>query len=649
MTLMQRIVTHPLLNRRKSSDSTLAVENITPEHSILTKILSRLFPVVLFVLILPHNLQAVSTDQVSTFRSGFDRALAFYHNEQYDQARSVLMSLTATTRGNAHITSAYLLLAAVLEKKDDFKAAERYLQILLRNFPHSRYVDHAYFALARHAYKNGQFGEALDHLLTIIERGKNTSLSTLSETIGCKIVASGIESSELEKLVPVHTAKLAQHWLTFWMIRCHLGFGRNAEAEALAEELMAAKPDQRFVRLTQQLLNRPASHLTYPLRIGIIMPLSGYAGADGREFLRGFAYALKQQPAKIELYIRDSKGNLNEAIKNMQELLRRNVMFFIGEMYGSTSASLAALAASADRPFLVPLATDNGIASLGHDVFQMNNDLETRGSALAKYAYEQLGLRSFATLAPADEYGQAVTDAFTNTIDALGGTIVAQQWYYAGALDFKRQFFAIRQSALRFSPRDSLAVAIYQDSLARAARLEQPELDYTYKPHRETVEDFEVPIRSIDGIFFPIYEEEINLIAPQFALAHIEAIPLGGEGWLTEKALHTQRRYIESLAFFAGKFVSETSMDYIQFKNRYRNVTNSSPGILAIYGYDLMRLLISAVQAGNISGEDIVTYFEKMKNYLGLGGIYSFSNDNHVNSAVNILQYRDGTLSQVVP
>jgi len=582
-------------------------------------------------------------------RAEFVQALAAYQDGKYQQASAQLQELVAQVSGNSHITSGYLLLALTQEKLADDHGAERSINLLLRSYPYSRYVDYGHFLLARIANRQGLSEQALDHLLTIIERNKNAELVNLSQSVGTRLVSAGIESEELERLMANHSGEIARPWLTLWMIRCRYGVARRAEAEALAQQFLAENPEPRLVRLVSDMRARPAADLRYPVRIGIIMPVTGYHSAEATAFVRGMAFALQQKPASIELYLADSQEDLNKALTGMQELLQRNVSLYVGELDGTISAALAALASRGHRPILVPLSTDEGISALGQEVFQMNNDLETRGRALARYVYSNLALKSFATLAPADEYGQTVTDAFTQTIDELGGTIVAQQWYYAGAQDFKRQFSAIRASAMKFSPRDSLTVAMYQDSLARARREIAPVLDYAAHPSQQIIDNFEVPIRSIDGIFLPAYEEDIEALAPQLALANIAALPLGGEAWFNPELLTTQKRYINGLVFFSGKFVDETALEFIQFVNKYRGITRSSPTIFTVYGYDLMRLLSAAVDAGNISSADIVRYLEKMKNYIGLGGSYSFSESTHVNQSVNLLQYKDGVIQKLTP
>ena len=51
----------------------------------------------------------------------------------------------------------------------------------------------------------------------------------------------------------------------------------------------------------------------------------------------------------------------------------------------------------------------------------------------------------------------------------------------------------------------------------------------------------------------------------------------------------------------------------------------------------------------NISAEDMVRYLERMKSFIGQGGSYSFSESNHVNGSVNILQYKDGVIQKLMP
>ncbi len=582
-------------------------------------------------------------------QSMFEQSLILYRNGDFEQSRTVLTNLANRGNRHPHLTKTYLLLSAVYEKLGDLTQAQHYARQLLRQFPSSRFAGEALFALARYYYAEEKYVESLSYLLSLIDRNPTSRLSDLSLEIGTKMVADGLYEEGLASLVAERTSPLGKNVLFFWLARQSYGLGRTAEGEIWLQKMQTTGLHPKLQELVRALKTKPANAWLYPVRIGVILPLSGEEAENGTDFLRGLALALEDQPQKIKLIIRDSGSSIKRSIRMMKELLESRVSLIIGELEGDRTSALAALAAERKVLYLAPVASDNGISEIGTRVFQMSSDLETRGAAIARYVYKTMGLRTFATLAPADEYGQAMTDAFSNAVDRLGGTMVAQQWYYPGTQDLSRQFASIRESALHFSPRDSLAVAMYQDSLAVAARENQPDYDYSHNTYRTMVQDREVAIKSIDGFFMPIYAEDISLLGPQFALANVQAIPLGGDDWLHNEALRNQRRYLDGAVFCAGTYAPETKMDYIQFRNLFRERTAASPGPLALSGYDIMQLILHAIRAGNRSDTEIASYLSQLKQFSALGTTFSFVNHNRVNAGVVLLQYKDGIVVPLEP
>ncbi len=133
-------------------------------------------------------------------------------------------------------------------------------------------------------------------------------------------------------------------------------------------------------------------------------------------------------------------------------------------------------------------------------------------------------------------------------------------------------------------------------------------------------------------------------IVPQFALYNIHARPLGGEYWLNEEQLRNQRKYVNGAVFVAGNYPSEMDAKYRDFRNRFRHATATSPSAMALYGYNLMQLIIQDIEAGNINGADIAAYLEKVDTFAGIGGNISFSGHSRVNKSVNLLQFQDGNI-----
>ncbi len=596
---------------------------------------------------------ATAAAQNGTVKALFDQGLASYHSGAYEHARSLLLSALNKSSSAPHLSKIYLLLSAANDRLGDLPQSRYYAGKLVREFPQSRYRDAAEYALARASYSAGETVDALFHLLTIIDRNPATALSESAKMVGSRIAAEGIHDSGLESYLSLFQRAGSRNWLLYWLARQAYGQGRRNEGETWLNRLEMNNPEPRLQRLAQELRSRPPTESLYMLRVGIILPLSGFEADNGMEFLRGVALAFQDQPQGIELIVKDSGSSIRQGIRAMQALIDSHVDLILGELAGDRSAAMAALAAQRDIPMLVPVASDNGIAALGPNVWQLTSDIETRGAALANYAYSTLGLRTFVSLAPADEYGQALSDAFANTIDKLGGTIIAQQWYYPGTKDVSRQFTAIRESAGQFTPRDSLTAG---DFLARGYQGQQQTHDFKYaRPSRRPApapagdeEEQDIPlVTSIDGFFMPIYAEDIAIVAPQFSLAHIQAVALGGDDWLHGALLQSQRRYLDGAVFCAGSFADETSTEYIQFKNRFRMATATSAGPLAVSGYDAAHLVTAAVVAGNHSAGEILEWIGQAQHRSGIGTDFSFSRGTRVNQEVAILKYKNGVITRL--
>jgi ABC-type branched-subunit amino acid transport system substrate-binding protein len=584
-------------------------------------------------------------------RALVDQGMSYYREGAYENARNTLMSALGKGSSTPYLSRVYLMLGAVNEKLGERSQARYYAQKLIRQFPESRYRDAAEFALARICYQEREPVEALIHLLTIIDRNRSQALVETAKLTGSRITAQGVYDSGLESQLSEFQRAGSRNWLLYWLARQEYGLGHRSEGDLWLQRLQMNAPEARLQRLAEELRIKPATESRYTLRIGVILPLTGFEAANGLEFLRGAALALQDQPQGIELVIKDSGSSIKQGIRSMQALMESQVDLIIGELAGDRSAAMAALAAERNIPMLVPVSSDNGIASLGPNIYQMTSDIETRGAALAEYAFKSLGLRTFVSLAPADEYGQAISDAFANAIDKLGGTIVAQQWYYPGTQDVSRQFTAIRESASQFTPRDSLSTS---DFLAGVRPAEEKLHEFRYaKPSRRTVpvqdeEEEDVPIiASIDGFFMPAYAEDIAIVAPQFSLAHIQAVPLGGDDWLHGTSLKSQHRYLDGAVFCAGAYAEETGMEFIQFKNRFRLATSTTAGPLAISGYDVTRLVTAAVAAGNRTALDVTQWIGKTQNRKGIATNFTFTPGKRVNRDVAILQYKNGAITRL--
>lgn len=582
----------------------------------------------------------------------FNQGLILYRNGDYEQAKINFLTLVALEENNPKRSAGLFMLAKTFNQLKDYQKAEQYADRLIQDFPTSRYLAYAYFVKGDVNYELGHYSEAMSHFAYAIEFAPNASFLHTCEEQASKLVNAHISLNTLEALRKTYPWTQAKPMLTIWSARLYAKNGNATKARDTIQDFLSNNPPQRYKVIAETLLSKLPEQTEAKVRIGIVQPISGFFAKEAKDFLRGMAFALSQnQPedVDIELLLGDSGGSMVETVKASRDLLNTQIEFVIGDLEGDKSAAIAGLVTPSNTPVIIPVSTENGITELGSNIFQVNNDIERRGSALASYAVETLQMKTFATLSPADEYGNAMTDAFTNSVDQLGGTIVSQQWYYPGTTDFSRQFQSIREAGFRLAFKDSLRLMGRDITLTKIDSLYQR---FDRSTRRESDENegltefTDLPVYSIDGIFLPIYEEDVPYVSSQLALSNIKAGLLGGDYWNNAEMLRKQQRYLDGIVFVAGLHFSETDLQYINFVRDFRIATSTTPGAMAVYGYNVMNLVVQAIEQGHTTGIDIANYLKTINNYKGLGTTISFD-DQNVNQFVNILQFLDGNIRQI--
>ena len=617
---------------------------------MLSKVCLR-FYIFLFIIAAPPALFSQTADIENTF----NQALILYRNNDFEQAKVDFLRIAAQKEDNPRLTAATFMLAKTFYRLEQFDEVVNYADLIIHNYPKSRYRAHAYYLRACARYHKRQYTASLEDFTYAIEFADSQELLRIAESTATNLVNGYIGLSSLEKVFNSYPWTQARPILTIW--RAHL-IGKNGQADRAKQMLqtfIASKPGGRYELIAKELASMNFESSRPVFRIGIILPVSGYFAEETQDFLKGLAFALKNRRSadpEIQLVLKDTKGDIVETINAAWELLDKDVNLVIAGLEGQKSAAIAGIFKQANVPVIIPVATDNNLAQIGDFVFQANSDMEARGAALAEYVIKELHMKSFATLAPADDYGSALTDAFANKVDQLGGAIVSQQWYYPGATDFSRLLESIRESGFRYAYRDSLRTWGFDVDMARVdslyARLDRS-ARYASEDNEGLDQYTDIAVRSIDGFFLPIYEEDIPYIASQFALYNIKSRLIGGDRWNDAELLRKHQRYVNGALFFAGHFIDETDLNYINFTRDFRVATSSSPGDMAIYGYNIMNLIIDGVDSGAIAATEMAAYLKNVKNYKGLGTYISFQNDRRINSSVNILQFQDGNILRIIP
>jgi ABC-type branched-subunit amino acid transport system substrate-binding protein len=425
------------------------------------------------------------------------------------------------------------------------------------------------------------------------------------------------------------------------------------------------------------------------VRIGVLLPLmksspESPAREIGVGLLNGIEFATEEYNSdpsvrvKVTLDVRDTERDPLATTRIVQELTANSgILAIVGPAFSNPALAAVGLANARGVPLITPTANSNGIASVGLNIFQANPDYETRGKAMARFAVQRLGHRTFAVLAPIDTYSKYMAESFMREALRLGARIVASEWYQRGASDFSMQLRNIRRTALAdagppliaFSGRmsrevvaglvhlgvpvervDSLlsqgAVVDAERLLGPRARFLMDSLGIEPRVTEVPVDSMESAVTSIDGFYVPIgMPEEIGAVASQIVYFNFETTLLGSGEWNSVPELDANKRYCTDVFFESDSYVDSSDPAYASFVDRYFRRYKDRPGRNTLYGYDTMSLILSVIRSGAAQRAHLARDLALVKEYKGLHSRIGFSGDR-VNSWLRILKF-DG--ERIVP
>jgi ABC-type branched-subunit amino acid transport system substrate-binding protein len=378
------------------------------------------------------------------------------------------------------------------------------------------------------------------------------------------------------------------------------------------------------------------------LKIGVILPLSSSLSEQAKALLEGIQYAVnnynRSQKMKVELIVRDSKGNILNAIRAAQELCEReDVPVIIGELESEITAAVAAVAQANEVVLLAPTATETGITGIGPYIFQLNSTLKDRGEMIAEYAVSGLGMKRFAVLYNADDYGKAMSDAFVQKVKLLGGEILAEKWYFEGTKDLGQQFKAIREVGIRRMVKDSSIIVVNEDELEQYTG--RRDAIYVSQSISELVDSTSLAVNTIDGIFLPVYTEDLPYIIPQLAFYNLGTQIFGGAFWYDMEILDTHQKYIDGAIFITDFYIDPSDFQYYRFRDDYGKTMNKTPERMEIFGYDAVNLILQITKEKVLTAVEMQKILSSNRKFAGIRGVISF-NQERVNPMVRLLQYR---------
>jgi branched-chain amino acid transport system substrate-binding protein len=173
------------------------------------------------------------------------------------------------------------------------------------------------------------------------------------------------------------------------------------------------------------------------VKIGINVPLTGFAAADGKSALGGAELAVEQANAtggingvNVELVVYDDQASPDEAVPIAQKLIEKDqVVAAVSGSYSGSTRAAAGIFQEAGVPYISAYAIHPDITRAGNYVFRTSFVGEVQGRAGAKLIGEMLGKKKVALVTLQNDFGKSLAAGFKEAAGRFGIDIVSEYEY----------------------------------------------------------------------------------------------------------------------------------------------------------------------------------------------------------------------------
>ena len=209
------------------------------------------------------------------------------------------------------------------------------------------------------------------------------------------------------------------------------------------------------------------------IKIGVFEPASGDNGAGGKQETLGIQYANKVCPTvevggvtyTVVLDIVDNESSTDKAPSAAAKLVNDQVSIVLGSYGSGVSIAASDVFGNAGIPVLGVTCTNPQVTEGNTHYFRICYLDPFQGTVLANYAVEAMGAKKAYCLSKlGDDYSVGLCNYFKQAFEALGGTVVEDQ-FPEGNSDFASYIANAKNSGadVFFSPVSTEAAALIID------------------------------------------------------------------------------------------------------------------------------------------------------------------------------------------
>jgi ABC-type branched-subunit amino acid transport system substrate-binding protein len=584
----------------------------------------------------------------------FHKGLAEYNNGNYDMARQSFSLMISKLPNSQLSTINHLMLAKTNYKTADYQVSLQQCEEFKKLFPNSSYMDDINYLTGNNYYR-------LNRLETAVVTWLNTGFETTDKKLQEKVfnladdaIRYKLNTAGVEKLSRENNRDKISEAFKFHLADMAFRTGNPDQARELMQEVEKNALTRHYKEKAKSSLQQITTEYKSGRQIAVLLPLSGANESVGKALLLGFEHAVNEYnkiaSEKLSLIKYDYASDLVTALEQIKRISSNpSVIAVFGPVENEIVASCGVVAEYEGLTLLSPTATLDKILSISENTILLAPTVKVMARKIQTLILDSLKINRVATFSPIDEYYINFTDEFVQAHMENGGQIAAQEWYYPGDQNYKKQFTKMKRIGLRLEFQDSLVTKIPEiseskiDSLYKLYQAEQLEL---LKETKVKVDTSDIPVEAFDGMFIPVYETDISYVAPQFAYSHIKTQLIGNADWYNPDALKKNRNYINGIIFVTDGYLNEEDWDYRQFRNNIRNIYKKTPEKFELIAYDCFNF-IAPVFKGNpkITKTEFAGKVVQLKPYHGIYRSFEVDNERK-NKSARILKYIYG---QIIP
>jgi branched-chain amino acid transport system substrate-binding protein len=602
----------------------------------------------LIIIIQPLSAQKASEREWTIFRKGVDD----YQAGNYKDAEQNFSTMISKIPDNKLITANYLMLAKTQYKLGKYEESIKTCEFFISNFQDSDYLDDIYYLIGNNNYKINRYESAVHYWLVAASKKQKISIKSLEQAE--KTAQYRLKERQLDNSNYNSTDPFSKHFYLYHLAEKYYDKGNSISALITLEE-MRNIPDQDLIYSdeAERLYSILKTRKSNSLRIAALLPLSGENEAVGKQVLEGASMAVedfnKLPGFDIEIIPYDYGSRLITAVQTLKEIATdRSIVAVFGPIENDITAACAAIAEYEKLPLISPTSSESKLTELSQFIIQLAIPVNIISESLVEQLSDSLENKRVVTLAPIDNYFIELTDAFIKKHKEIGGEVITEQWYYPGDRDFSKQFKKLKRIGLKLTFQDSVLQA---DGDVTPAMIDSMYKNYVeekkllLEDSRTKIDSADIPVTSFDAIFLPIYAEDIDMIASQFAYYNIQAQILGNSDWYDPEALKKNRTYLNGMVFISDGYINEDDRDYRQFRNNYRNKLKRTPEKFDIIGFDCLNYIIKII-SNNKSVINRDNFINKISDSSKHNGLYrNFDIDhNRYNKSTRLLKYWRGVI-----